>query len=464
MNRHRSLLLWLTATVVLCLGPAYAQQSAPNFSELEKVAVDELHQLNTPGAAIGIVSGDRLIYAKGIGISDIETGALLAPGMLFRLGSTTKMFTATALVSLAEEGKIKLDDPIGLAVKGLDPKIAAVTAHQLLTHTSGFLDEAPMYGSQDEGALEKEVKSWREDRFFTTPGDIYSYSNPGYWLAGFIVQNLSGKLYADAMNDRIFAPLGMTRTTLRLTVAMTYPLAQGHDASPGKAPTVVRPFANNTASWPAGSIFSNVQDLSRFVIAFMNGGKVDSKQVISPTVIKRLTTPYVSVPGIQEAHYGYGIELLEERGVRIVRHGGSRSGYGTLIWMVPDHRFGVIVLANRTGASLSKTAEKAMEMMLPLAPKAPQEVEEDLPISDADKAEWVGAYLQPGGQKLEIVLKDGKLFLRRGTSELPIRKTGENRISVAAPGASRAQQLFIVRGKDGKTLYLHTGGRAAKKI
>jgi hypothetical protein len=87
--------------------------------------------------------------------------------MLFRLGSTTKMFTATALVSLAEEGKIKLDDPIGLVVRGLDPKIAAVTAHQLLTHTSGFLDEAPMYGSQDEGALEKEVKSWREDHFFT---------------------------------------------------------------------------------------------------------------------------------------------------------------------------------------------------------------------------------------------------------------------------------------------------------
>jgi len=464
MKRYRLLFLWLTVSVSLCLGQAPAQQAPPNFSDLEKVAVDELHQLNAPGAAIGIVSGDRLIYAKGIGVSNIETGTPLAPEMLFRLGSTTKMFTATALVSLAEEGKIKLDDPIGLVVKGLDPKVAAVTAHQLLTHTSGFLDEAPMYGSQDEGALGKEVKSWKEDRFFTAPGDIYSYSNPGFWLAGFIVENLSGKLYADAMNDRIFAPLGMTRTTLRLTVAMTYPLAQGHDASAGRAPTVVRPFANNTASWPAGSIFSNVQDLSRFVIAFMNDGKIDSKQVISPAVIKRLTTPYVLVPGAQESHYGYGLELREERGVRVVRHGGSRSGYGSLIWMVPDHRFGVIILVNRTGASLSQTAEKAMEMMLPLAPKAPQEVEKDLPISDADKAEWVGAYAQPPSQKLEIVLRDGKLFLRRGTSELPIRKTGENRISVAAPGATRGQQFFIVRGKDGKILYLHTGGRAAKKI
>jgi CubicO group peptidase (beta-lactamase class C family) len=464
MKRHRPLFLCLTATVLLCFGSTYAQQSAPNFNELEKVAIDELHQQNTPGAAIGIVSGDRLIYVKGIGMSDIETGTPLAPEMLFRVGSTTKMFTATALVSLAEEGKIKLDDPIGLVVKGLDPKIAAVTAHQLLTHTSGFLDEAPMYGSQDEDALENEVKSWREDSFFTTPGDIYSYSNPGYWLAGFIVQDLSGKLYADAMNDRIFAPLGMTRTTLRLTVAMTYPLAQGHDASPGRAPTVVRPFANNTASWPAGSIFSNVQDLSRFVIAFMNDGKIDTKQVISPAVIKSLTTPHISVPGTQEVHYGYGLELLEERGVHMVRHAGSRSGYGSLIWMVPDYRFAVIILANRTGANLSQTAEKAMEMMLPLGPKAPAEAEKDLPISDADKAAWVGTYVQPPGQELEIVLKDGRLFLRRGTSELPIRKTGENRISVAPPGASRGQQFFIVRGKDGKTLYLYAGGRAARKI
>ena len=79
MERRRSLFLWLTAAVVLCFGPTYAQQSSPNFSELEKVAVDELHQLNTPGAAIGIVSGDRLIYAKGIGISNIETGTPVTP-------------------------------------------------------------------------------------------------------------------------------------------------------------------------------------------------------------------------------------------------------------------------------------------------------------------------------------------------------------------------------------------------
>lgn len=464
MRQRRLLHLWLVAALFISnSGTASALQSTPNFAELEKIALEELRQLNAPGAAIGIVSGDRLIYAKAIGISDVDTGAPLAPEMLFRLGSTTKMFTATALVSLAEEGKIKLDEPIGRFVKGLDPKIAAVTAQQLLTHTSGFLDEAPMFGSQDESALAKEVRSWKEDRFFTTPGDVYSYSNPGYWLAGFLVEDIGGKPYADAMNERIFAPLGMTRTTLRPTMAMTYPLAQGHDVNAGK-PAVVRPAANNAASWPAGSIFSNVYDLSRFVIAFVNGGRIDGKQALPAGVIERLSTPYVDIPGAPGTRYGYGLEIRDERGVHTLKHGGSRSGYGSLIWMVPDRHFGVIILANRTGASLSKTATKAMEAMLALAPASPVQAENDLPITASDKAELPGTYLHPPSQKVEIVLKDGNLFLRRGSTDVPIRKTAGDRISAVPAGSVRGQQYVVVRGKGGKNLYLHSGGRALKKM
>jgi CubicO group peptidase (beta-lactamase class C family) len=440
-----------------------AKQAALNFDELEKIALEELRQLNVPGAAIGIVSGDRLIYAKGLGTANIETGAPVESDMLFRLGSTTKMFTAAALVSLAEEGKFRLDQPIGSSIKGLDASIGAVTAHQLLTHTSGFLDEAPMNGSQDESALAREVRSWKQDRFFTRPGDIYSYSNPAFWLAGFLVEDLSGRPYADAMNERLFAPLGMKRTTLRPTMAMTYPLAQGHDSSAGKPPVVVRPSANNAASWPAGSIFSSVNDLSRFVIAFVNGGRIEGKQVLSPEVIRKLSTPYVGVPGSSPSQYGYGLNIRDDRGVHMVTHAGSRSGYGSLIWMAPEKRFGVIILANRTGASLSDTAEKAMEMMLPLTPKT-TESESELALTEADKADWPGIYRHPPSQRVEIVLKDGKLFLRRGSVESPIRKTGPNQISAAAPGSPRGQQYFIVRGQDGKTLYVHSGGRAMKKL
>src|SRR6266540_1951572 len=143
-----------------------------------------------------------------------------------------------------EQGAIDLDRPIGNYVKGLNPKIAQVTGNQLLSHTAGLLDEAPMHGSNDEAALEKEVRSWTESMFFTEPSSIYSYSNPGFWLAGFLVQSLSAKPYADQMEAAVFKPLGMTRTTFRPLVAMTYPMAAGHDESP-QGPKVIRPAANN---------------------------------------------------------------------------------------------------------------------------------------------------------------------------------------------------------------------------
>src|SRR5512144_2867211 len=99
----------------LFVGPAALaiQEQQPDFSQLEKVLLEELKETNTPGATVAIVSGDRVIYAKAFGISNIETGAPMTPDMLFRIGSTTKMFTATALVTLAEEGKLKLDEAIG---------------------------------------------------------------------------------------------------------------------------------------------------------------------------------------------------------------------------------------------------------------------------------------------------------------------------------------------------------------
>jgi CubicO group peptidase (beta-lactamase class C family) len=450
--------LLIIGAAALC--PAQAPR---DFGELEKVALEELRALNVPGAAIGIVSGERLVFAKGFGTANIETGAPVTPEMLFRLGSTTKMFTAAALVMLAEEGRIRLDEPIGTAVRGLDPGLASLTAHQLLSHTSGMLDEAPMYGSQDESALAREVRSWKEDRLFTRPGEIYSYSNPAYWLAGYVIEELSGKPYADAMNDRLFAPLGMARTTFRPTMAMTYPLAQGHDVRAGQPPFIVRPHANNAASWPAGSIFSSVQDLSRFVIAFMNGGRIDGKQVLPPAVITRLSTPYVAIPGEADSRYGYGLIVRNYRGVRMLQHGGSRTGYGSLIWMAPDERCAVIVLANRSGAGMSRTADKAMETMIALAPRPAEEKPPEMPLTDADRTSWTGTYFHPPSQKVEIVLKEGKLFLRRGTSELEIRKTGENSFMALAPGSSQGQRYVLVPGKDGAIAYLFSGGRALIK-
>jgi len=151
-------------------------------------------------------------------------------------------------------------------------------------------------------------------------------------------------------------------------MAMTWPLAQDHDVSAGK-PRVMRPAADNAANWPAGSIFSSAADLSRFAIAFLNGGRIDGKQALSPSLIEALSRPYIDVSGASVPKYGYGLTIVMRRGVRFVEHGGSRAAYGSFISMAPAERAAIVVVANRTGSSLPKTVMKAAEVMVPLLPE-----------------------------------------------------------------------------------------------
>ena len=273
---------------------------AVDFSELDRLVPEELKEKNTPGAVIAVVSGDKVVYQKAFGVANVETNAPMQPEMLFRLGSTTKMFTAAALVTLAEKDKIKLNDPIGTRVKGLNPKIAATTPHHLLSNSAGFRDFAAPVLSNDDASLGNMLRAWKDDVFFAEQGEIYSYSSAGFWLSGFVVEDLHGKPYADAMNELIFKPVGMERTTLRPFLAITYPFATGHALDAGK-PAIIRPMFNNTAMWPAGSIFSNAKDLSRWVIALLNEGRVEGKQVISTSLVNQLFGHHVGVPGEMRA-------------------------------------------------------------------------------------------------------------------------------------------------------------------
>lgn len=432
-----------------------------DFSELEKVALAELKERNTPGAAIGVIIGDSVVYSGGFGVANVETGAAVTPDMLFRLGSTTKMFTAAAIVTLAERGKLKLDAPIGSYVKELSLKLSEINAHQLISNTSGMRDFAAPLVSQDDAALALMVRSWKDDVFFSEPGKIYSYSSPGFWLAGFLIEEVGGKPYADMMSELLFNPLGMNRTTLRPLMAMTYPLALGHSAEPGKPPAIIRPAFNNTAMWPAGSIFSSVNDLSRFVIAFMNGGRLEGKTVLAPSIVAKLPAPHAMMPGESDASYGYGQMVFNYRGVRTVMHGGFSRGYGSMIRMVPEHRFAVIILTNKSGETLPKTTEKAMELALPLKARETEAARPARALTATEMAVYTGTYSH-APLLWEIFVKDGKLFLKQGdAAESLLTPIGDHRFSY---GNSGEGEIVLVPGADGKAEYLFTGLYSAKKV
>jgi CubicO group peptidase (beta-lactamase class C family) len=150
---------------LLCLGLFLTTATAKpiDFTELDRVVSEELKATNTPGAVIAVVSGNEIVYQKAFGVASVETNAPMQPEMVFRLGSTTKMFTAAALLTLAEKDKIKLNEPIGDKVKGLNAKIAKVTPHHLLSNSAGFRDFAATAVSNDDASLGNMVRSWKGD-------------------------------------------------------------------------------------------------------------------------------------------------------------------------------------------------------------------------------------------------------------------------------------------------------------
>jgi CubicO group peptidase (beta-lactamase class C family) len=472
----------LLLTLALPVAPAFAQ-SRIDYRNFEKALSNELKETNTPGAAVAIVRGDQIIYAKGFGISNVETGARVTPDMLFRVGSVTKMLTAAVLVSLSEEGKIALDAPVGDVVGGLDRRLSRLTAHQLLSHSAGLIDFAHTCCAQDESALAAEIHAAKAaDYFFTEPGKIFSYSNPSYHIAGYLIQELTDKTYADAMNDRLFRPLGMTHTTYRPTTAMTFPLAQGHDVVGTARPTVVRPFVNNVGDWPSGYVYTNVSDLARFAIAFMNGGRIDGKQVLSPSLIATLSTPYVDVPfswdvpsGFFEgAKYGHGFFIQQHRGVHLLHHGGTINGFAAFVVIVPEHRFAIIIFTNRTGAILSKSLEKGLELSLPLTPKPRVAPKRAVPMTLAEMESYAGTYVN-GALKIELIVRDGKLFrkefypttVEEGPGrdfEAPVTKVGTNRFAFTLPGETTSAEFILLQGRDGRPEYLHSFMGATRKV
>ncbi len=454
-----SLLILVTASQL-----SSAAQKSVDFSKLERTATQELRETNTPGVAIAIISGDRIVFVKTLGVSNIETGTPVTADMLFRIASNTKMLTAAALVSLAEKGRIKLDEPIGAYLKGLSPKLSQLTLHQLLSHTAGIQDGSSDFGLHDDSSLGSFIRTWTDDYLFTEPGRIFSYSNLGYDLAGLVLEEVTGKPYADAMDEVLFKPLGMNRTTLRPLMAMTYPFSSGHRIAEKGEPVIVRPLADEAREWPSGGVFTSVMDYGRFVIAFINHGRLNGKQVLSPAVIAKLSTAYSTSPvgGEQEhSQYGYGLNIVNYRRVRVLQHGGSMAGFGALLRMVPEHRFAIIILGNRTGALLTKTMDEATDMALALTPKSPVEAKKPWPMNDAERARYVGTYINnPTYLTVEILQKDGNLFLKQvGANEItPIVKVGNNRFS------SDGEEFVLIPNQDNQLEFLYIVGHAFKKV
>lgn len=440
-------------------------QANPNFRPLEETISAELREKNGVGAAVAVIKNDKVIYAKGFGTSNVETGAPVTPRTLFQIGSVTKTFTAAMILSMAEAGEINADAPVGNYAKNLNRNLSRVTLRQLLSHTAGIIDEPDEYGAQDESLMATYIRSWDDGYSLFDAGKVFSYSNSGFALAGFAAQEASGKLYADLMNERIFAPLAMKSTTFRPTVAMTYPLAVGHAAKNGEKPSVVRPMPHDARLYPAGTMYSSLQDLSGFAIAFLNGGKLGGKQILSPAVIEQMSLPRAEqLSSAEKISYGCGLFISNAGGIKKLWHDGSMTGYTASMLFVPERRLAVIVLGNANNVVFDKTQAAALELTGVKQKPGERQQHSVMPLSEGEMIKYVGVYRQPKRFEMEIFMRAGKLFIKEFNQEMPLAKIGENRFSFRFPQAKQSLEIYVQPASGDNPGFVHQYVWAFRKI
>jgi CubicO group peptidase (beta-lactamase class C family) len=327
------------------------------------------------GLAASVIQGEDIVWQYGTGVTSCEEGAAVpvTSTTLFRICSTTKLLTGTAIMRLVERGVLDLASPLSRWLPGFSfqesDMAEKITLEHLLSHTSGLPTFRGEIVSRDPGGLELFVQDYLPTYPFLIPsGRAWLYSNAGLMFAAYIAQSVTGIPYSDLMQELVFDPLEMTRTTFDPLIAMTYPFAQAHQETPDGKLEVVHAFTQNTAWDPAGGAISCVADLANLALMYLNGGSYKGRQLLQPETVQRMQTPLVSLYTLNDE--GYGLTFASERykGHSLVRHnGGGVAAYASCFYLAPENRIGVILLSNY-GSALG-LVHHLLDQVLPTAAK-----------------------------------------------------------------------------------------------
>jgi CubicO group peptidase (beta-lactamase class C family) len=301
------------------------------------------------GATISIVKDGKVIFAKGYGYADVATKKpVSAETTLFRIGSITKLFTWTSVMQLVEQGKIDLDADVNTYLDFKVPHTFGkpVTMRNLMTHRGGFQDTYKNLGAQNSGVVDlaKYVRENMPDQIFE-PGSTPSYSNYGTALAGYIVERVSGVAFDTYVETNIYKPLGMTHSTLKA------PLPKGieKDMSQGYVLASGEPFPFEIVNgYPAGSQSSSAMDMTKFMIAFLNGGALGEARILTPETVALMHNTVTTLDPRQNG-IALGFYELALGPFRTVSHGGDTVPFHSDLHLIPSQNFGFFVSYNSAG-------------------------------------------------------------------------------------------------------------------
>lgn len=353
----------ITLAWLLLVAAPHAQQVPAHLraaiERIDALAAAEQAKDNVGSVTVGVVHGSQLVWTKSYGMADTEAKTPATRNTVYRIGSITKQFTALMLLQLAQEGKASLVDPVERylpevnKVAGRRPGAPPITLVQLATMTAGMGREPANLAKHLEGPVSRWeqvlIAALSETKYDHAPDTQYLYSNIGYAILGAALSRAANTPYTTWVQERIFAPLGMTQTSFEPTPAMRPVLAKGYEiARDGQvsfeAPQ--REHAGRGYKVPNGAMYTTVGDLARFV-AFELG---EGPETVLPRALLDETQGRVnSANGRLDSGYGVGFQLSRRGPHVFLGHGGSVAGYSAQAWVHKPSKTGVVVLRNAGG-------------------------------------------------------------------------------------------------------------------
>jgi CubicO group peptidase (beta-lactamase class C family) len=354
--------------------------------------------------AVLVAQNDRIVLLNGYGMANRASQIPVNVDTVFYIGSLTKQFTASAILKLEMQGKLRVTDTLDQHFKDIPPDKAKITIHQLLTHSSGLGSIDGLYGSP----VQKDEWTRRvlESKMQSEPGKEYFYSNPGYNLLAILVENVSGKPYEHYMHENLFKPAGMLSTGYRIPNWTKEKMARGYTGGEHKGSPLERPWLEDGPTWAlrgAGALLSTPADLYRWHLA------LKKDEILSADAKRRMFSPHVKME--DNAFYGYGWSLGKTaRGTNVIEHNGSDNIFYADFRRFVDENTVIITLtndiygANILGSKVPDLVFGRTDIKFPPQTRAKM-------TSDALLQKYVGTYHLPFGATINVKSNNNRLIL-----------------------------------------------------
>jgi uncharacterized protein (TIGR03435 family) len=442
--------------------------TAEQLASIDRYVASQMKKDRTPGAAVGVYRRGEILLAKGYGLANVELNVPVTPRTIFQSGSVGKQFVSAAVMMLVEEGKMNLDESIVKYFPDAPDWWKPILVKNLLSHTSGLAEYESGDRAGPNGAFylrldftETElVKKVEALPMEAKPGDLWNYRNTNYLLLGIIIHKVTGKHYADFLQERIFKPWNMTTTRLISDADIIPNRASGYEPNGPRGirnQDFVSPTFNSTAD---GTLYFNVLDLAKWDEA------LSGTSLLTQASLDRLWTVYPLNDGNPNpSHYGFAWSINAMNGHRVIEHGGAWQGFTCSIVRFPDDSLTVVVLTNFAAASPGQMAHTIAGLvntsLAPPAPRTHTAISMDAKQFDA----YVGAY-QLAPNAVITISRSGDRFFAQLTGQDPFEIFAEERRDFFLKTVD-AQLTFVTDATGRPTeVVLHQNGndRHAKRI